>query len=274
MADYKPDLYELYIEKETECKKLLQSVRILILLICLFAAPIKYLISCSAKFPDFIFFLVCDIVIEVVLIFYAFKKYKTLKTNIEFYDSKSREISRNTYKESNGLIEVPLELKHRNIKISFIAGAIAVFISASVLLNSITSFNIDRWTNHKALRGFMLCSFSDYQRSISYDDAQGNKEKYPNLLRSYTREELDGFFKNDEKTCSEYDVNIKYSDKYNGNIILDVYYCYTDIFGKDYWILMFYNRTEDGKNLKYSYSEIVTSGTEVTLGEFSFDINK
>ena len=273
MADYKPDLYELYIEKEAECKKLLQSVRILILLICLFAAPLKYLISCSAEFPDFIFFLVCDIAVEAVLIFCAFKKYKALKTNTELYESESRELSRNTYKESNGLIEVPLELKHRNVKISFIAVAVAVFISASVLLNCITSFKIDRWINHKELRGFMLCSFSDYQRA-SYDDVQGDKEKYPDLFRSYTREELDGFFKNDEKTCSEYDVNIKYSDKYNGNIILDVYYCYTDMFGKDYWILMLYNKTEDTKALKYAYSEIVTSGTEVTLGEFSFDINK
>ena len=269
--DYESELFELYRQKNSECVKLRKEAELCIAVCAVLLVPVRFLSVSSSEYPSFIPLLVIDAAFSVALIVCAVRKLKKIRSVATEYNIKSRELSKESYAQSNGLISVPAELNTKYFDTAFIVALIVVTVAVYAAFGKLTSFSLDRWVNSKSSRIFMLDDFSYSQRAVSYDETHGDREKYPNLLRSYSRQELDAFFQTDEKT-NDGDVKILYSDGFNGNLISDVYYCCSDWFGKDYWILIIYN-IESGK-AEYAYAQAVVSGTTVTLKENSFEINK
>ncbi|MGI6745947.1 MAG: hypothetical protein ACOX45_07405 [Acutalibacteraceae bacterium] len=146
-------------------------------------------------------------------------------------------------------------------------------VMSCVLIGSfsnIQKFTLKKWVDNKALRPFMIEDFGHCQRSISYDETRGNKQKYPDLLRSYTRDELTEIFSSDKKNDVNKDIIISYSDTYNGDFMLDTHYSFSDPLGKDYWVLIFHLR-RNGTYMVATRVEIMPSGTKVELSEYSFE---
>lgn len=269
--DYESELFELHRQKDSECRKLRKEAELCIAVCAVLLVPMRFLTVSSSEYSSFIPLLALDAAFSVALIVCAVGKFKKIKAVAKEYDIKSRDLSKESYAQNNGLISVPAELNSKYFDTAFVVVLVIVTVAFYAAFGKMTRFSLERWVNNKSARFFMLNDFSYSQRTVSYDETHGDKEKYPNLLRSYSRQELDGFFQTDEKS-NDGDVKILYSDGYNGNLISDVYYCCSDWFGKDYWVLIIYN-VESGK-AEYTYAQVVTSGTTVTLKENSFEINK
>ncbi len=157
----------------------------------------------------------------------------------------------------------------RDIKISVFT-VVSIVITAAVMLGIFSwlqDYSIQKWFDYKSLRPFMAEDLGRYQNSVSYDETGGgNKEEDPDLLRSYTRDELTEMFSSDKKNDADKDIIISYSDNYDGALILDAHYSFTDPFGRDFWVLIFY-RIKDGVPV-YTYSDVRPSGTRVELDKY------
>ncbi len=152
-----------------------------------------------------------------------------------------------------------------------------ILLFAAVFVLEFKSFSIDKWLKYESLRPFMIEDFDYYQRNPKIDAPYGNKEKYPDLFRSYTREELTEMFSSDRQNDPSEDIVITYSDDYRGDYkgyeeYIDVFYSFTDIFGQDYWVVFIYNRGKDGV-YRTSFAEVLPSGSEVRFSNGCRDIN-
>lgn len=273
--EYEYRLSELTREYNKKDKKLNRRLTLYIIVLpCLLPYVYCFFRMSYCYFPFFFVFLaVCALIIFLIVRFKRDKR--KIEEEASAYEKEctllQREANKNgvkiasSFQGSGGFGVTSVTV--RAMILTFAAVLISIFL--------LTSFSIDKWFKYESLRPFVLESFSRYQRSISTDETRGDKEEYPDLLRSYSREELTEMFSSDRQNDSSEDIIITYSDDYSGNgVVLDVFYSFTDVFGQDYWVLLFYGRDKDGI-CKVSNAEVLPSGSEVELSDkhYSIDYN-
>ncbi len=272
-TDYEYRLYELTQEYNKKDKKLNRRMNLYIIVLPCLVYSVYYFFRRSYYYFPFSFVLLalCALIIFLIV------RFKKDKRKIEEEASAYEKECTILQKEANekGVKIVSSFQGSGGFGITSVTVCAMILLFAAVFVSSflLKEFSIEKWFKYESLRPFMIDDFSLYQRSVSYDETSGNKEKYPNLFRSYTREELTEMFSSDRQNNPSEDIIITYSDDYSGNgEVLDVFYSFTDVFGQDYWVLLFYGREKDGI-CKVSNAEVLPSGSEVRFSNGCRDIN-
>lgn len=272
--EYEYRLSELTREYNKKDKKLNRRLNLYIIVLpCLAYSAYCFFRMSYCYFPFFFVFLaLCALIVFLIVRFKRDKR--KIEEEASAYEKEctllQREANKNgvkiasSFQGSGGFGVTSVTV--RAMILTFAAVLISIFL--------LTSFSIDKWFKYESLRPFMLESFSRYQRSISTDETQGDKEEYPDLLRSYSREELTEMFSSDRQNDSSEDIIITYSEDYSGNgEVLDVFYSFTDVFGQDYWVVLIYWHDNKDGIYRISCAEVLPSGTKVELSDLNYSID-
>ncbi len=273
--EYEYRLSELTREYNKKDKKLNRRLNLYIIVLpCLAFSAYYFFRGMYWYFPFFFVLLaLCALIIFLIVRFIRDKR--KFKEEASAYEKECTLLQREANK--NGVKIASSFQGSGGFSIISVSVCVIIFLFAAVFVLEFKSFSIDKWLKYESLRPFMIDDFSLYQRSVSYDETSGNKEKYPDLFRSYTREELTEMFSSDRQNNPSEDIVITYSDDYRGDYkgyeeYIDVFYSFTDIFGQDYWVVFIYNRGKDGV-YRTSFAEVLPSGSEVRFSNGCRDIN-
>lgn len=217
----------------------------------------------------FVFIAACALIIFLIV---RFKKDKRkIEEGASAYEKECTHLQREANK--NGVKIASSFQGSGGFGVTSVTVLAMIFLFAAVFIAS-KDFSIDKWLKYESLRPFMLEGFSSYQKSISADETRGDKEEYPDLLRSYSREELTEMFSSDRQNDPSEDIIITYSDDYSGkDIVIDVFYSFTDVFGRDYWVVLIYDHDTYG-NCKAHNACVLPSGSEVEVNDSYYSIER